>query len=99
MAHDAPAFPSQKGIRLVRTTVGKDWLVWAIFVLIALTTAWTKSEIVWLFVLCGIIGALVKAPLQIPKRTSAIVFVGGFDRGWHSFELACAELEQDYARE
>jgi chromate transporter len=70
----------RSAIKLVRTTVRKDWLLWAIFGLIALTTAWTKSEIVWLFVLCGIIGVLVKAPPQIPRRTSAIVFIGGFDR-------------------
>src|SRR2546427_1113284 len=70
----------RSAIKLVRTTVGKDWLLWAIFVLIALTTARTKSEIVWLFVLCGIIGVLVKAPPTIPSRTSAMVFVGGFDR-------------------
>ena len=40
----------RSAIKLVRTTVGKDWLLWAIFLLIALTTARTKSEIVWLFV-------------------------------------------------
>jgi chromate transporter len=70
----------RSAIKLVRTTVGKDWLLWTIFGLIALTTAWTKSEIVWLFVLCGIVGVLVKAPPQISPKSSAIVFIGGFDR-------------------
>jgi chromate transporter len=70
----------RSAIKLVRTTVGKDWLLWAIFGVIALTTAWTKSEIVWLFVLCGIIGVLVKAPPRISSKASAMVFVGGFDR-------------------
>jgi len=70
----------RSAIKLVRTTVGKDWLLWAIFGLIALTTAWTKSEIVWLFVLCGIIAVLVKAPPQISSRASVMVFVGVFDR-------------------
>src|SRR6266853_414555 len=70
----------RSAIKLVRTTLGKDWLLWVIFALIALTTAWTKSEIVWLFVLCGIIGVLVKAPPQISTRTSAVVFIGGVDR-------------------
>jgi len=69
----------RSAIKLV-PTLGKDWLLWAIFGLIALTTAWTKSEIVWLFVLCGIIWVLVKAPPQISTRTSAMVFIGGFDR-------------------
>jgi chromate transporter len=70
----------RSAIKLVRTTVGKDWLLWAIFGLIALTTAWTKSEIVWLFVLCGFIGVLVNAPPQIPRRASALIFIGSFDR-------------------
>src|SRR5450755_760883 len=70
----------RSSIKLVRTTVGKDWLLWAIFVLIALTTAWTKSEIVWLFVLCGIIGVLVKAPPRISPKASVMVALGGFDR-------------------
>lgn len=70
----------RSAIKLVRTTVGKDWLLWAIFGLVALTTAWTKSEIVWLFVFCGIVGVLVKAPLQLSPRASAMVFVGGLDR-------------------
>ncbi len=70
----------RSAIKLVRTTLGKDWLLWVIFALIALTTAWTKSEIVWLFVLCGIVGVLVKAPPQISTRTSAMVFIGGSDR-------------------
>src|SRR5256884_3197604 len=70
----------RSAIKLVRTTLGKDWLLWVIFALIALTTAWTKSEIVWLFVLCGIVGVLVKAPPQISTRTSAMVFIGGSAR-------------------
>src|SRR5882724_6436061 len=70
----------RSAIKLVRTTLGKDWLLWVIFALIALTTAWAKSEIVWLFVLCGIIGVLVKAPPQISSGASAMVFIGGFDR-------------------
>src|SRR5229473_5512889 len=70
----------RSAIKLVLTTVGKDWLLWAIFSVLAVTTAWTKSEIVWLFVLCGIIGVLVKAPPQISTRTSAMIVIGGFDR-------------------
>ena len=56
------AIIARSAIKLVRTTVGKDWLLWGIFAALALTTAWTESEIVWLFVLCGIITLLVKAP-------------------------------------
>src|SRR5438874_4316745 len=56
------AIIARSAIKLVRGTVGKDWLLWTLFAALAITTAWTKSEIVWLFVLCGVIAMLVKAP-------------------------------------
>ena len=52
----------RSAIKLVRTAVRKDWLLWMIFALLAITTAWTQSEIVWLFVLSGIVAMLIKAP-------------------------------------
>src|SRR5437870_12886129 len=67
----------RSAIKLVRTTVGRDWLLWTIFAVLAITTAWTKSEIVWLFVLCGAIGILVKAPPVVPSRATSAMFVGG----------------------
>src|SRR5436853_1698824 len=67
----------RSAIKLVRGTVGRDWLLWAIFTALAITTAWTKSEIVWLFLLCGAIAMFVKAPPLIPSRASSAMFVGG----------------------
>src|SRR5213083_875624 len=67
----------RSAIKLVRTTVGRDWLLWAIFTALAITTAWTKSEIVWLFLLCGAIAMFVKAPPLIPSRATSAMFVGG----------------------
>ncbi len=42
----------RSAIKLVRGTVGRDWLLWAIFTALAITTAWTKSEIVYLGNVC-----------------------------------------------
>src|SRR5204862_2828141 len=56
------AIIARSAIKLVRGTVGKDSLLWTIFAALAITTAWTQSEIVWLFILCGVIAMLVKAP-------------------------------------
>jgi chromate transporter len=56
----------RSAIKLVRTTVRKDWLLWMIFAVLAITTAWTQSEIVWFFILSGIIAMFIKAtPLHI----------------------------------
>src|SRR5439155_15904365 len=67
----------RSAIKLVRGTVGRDWLLWAIFTALAITTAWTKAEIVWLFLLCGVIAMFVKAPPLIPSRATSAMFVGG----------------------
>src|SRR5438128_3248502 len=56
------AIIARSAIKLVLGTIGKDWLLWTIFVALAITTAWTQSEIVWLFILCGVVAMLVKAP-------------------------------------
>jgi chromate transporter len=68
----------RSAIKLVRTTVGKDWLLWTIFGALAITTAWTKSEIIWLFVLCGFITVVVKAPPRLSaRRATSLMFSGG----------------------
>jgi chromate transporter len=67
----------RSAVKLVRTTIGKDWLLGTIFAALAITTAWTKSEIVWLFVLCGAIAVLVKAPPAVPAGATSMMFSGG----------------------
>src|SRR6184192_2777169 len=67
----------RSAIKLVRGTVGRDWLLWTIFSVLAITTAWTKSEIGWLFLLCGVIAMFVKAPPLVPSRATSAMFVGG----------------------
>ena len=69
----------RSAIKLVRTTVAKDWLLWAIFAVLAITTAWTKSEIIWLFILCGFIAMVIKAPLRFPARATRLMLLGGLN--------------------
>lgn len=52
-------------IKLARLTIGRDRLLWAICLVSASVTAWTESEIFWLFVGCGVVALLAKAP---PRR-------------------------------
>ncbi len=74
------AIIAQSAYKLVRATVGKDWLLWTLFSALALSTAWTESEIVWLFILCGIIAIFVKAPPRFrPAPMNMASFVG---LGW-----------------
>jgi chromate transporter len=48
--------------RLIQKTLGKDYLFWTVFAILAITTVWTESEILSLFVLSGLVAMLIKAP-------------------------------------
>src|SRR5437667_5867338 len=73
------AIIARSAIKLIRGTVGKDWLLWTIFAVLAITTAWTKSEIIWLFVFCGFISMMVKAPPRLSARATPLMFLGGLN--------------------
>src|SRR5882757_4231352 len=45
-------------LKLARLTLGGDRLLWAICLVSALVTAWTESEIFWLFVGSGVVAVL-----------------------------------------
>jgi chromate transporter len=59
--------------KLVRSTLARDAVAWGIFGVSALVTAWTESEIVWLFLLCGIV-ALLARTMARRAATTAVVF-------------------------
>src|SRR5712664_2943282 len=54
------AIIARSAVKLVRLTLGKDGLLWAIFAVAAVVTAWTESEIVWLFVGGGLVALAVR---------------------------------------
>ncbi|HEY2863905.1 MAG TPA: chromate transporter [Casimicrobiaceae bacterium] len=51
--------------KLTIKNIGRDKLLWAIYLVTAVITVWTESESVWLFLGAGILVWLVRAP---PKR-------------------------------
>src|SRR5439155_1089096 len=52
--------------KLVHMTLGQDRLLWVLFGVSALVTAWTESEVVWLFVLCGVAALVVRGLGGVP---------------------------------
>src|SRR5438093_1762400 len=48
--------------RLTAKSIGKDWLLWAIYLIAAGVTVVTESEIVWIFLVSGLLAWLVRAP-------------------------------------
>ena len=60
--------------KLIQKTLGRDYLLWGLFAALGITTVWTQSEIVWLFILSGIVAMFVKAPpkLKLPSISALI---------------------------
>lgn len=56
--------------RLARLTLAKDRLSWAIFAVMGAVTAWTETEIVWLFLLSGVIAVLAQSPPRWLRRAT-----------------------------
>src|SRR5438874_7620044 len=63
---------ARSAYKLTKLALGKDKLLWCIFVVLAASTAWTSREIVWLFLLGGVVALLVKAfPARIHVENTA----------------------------
>jgi len=81
---------ARSAIKLVKMTLKNDVLLWAIFLVLAVSTAITKREIIWLFLGSGILSLAVKqrklavnasfVPLLVsgPFANNKIVTVFGF---------------------
>jgi chromate transporter len=76
------AIIGRSAYKLVKSTLSRDWLLWSIFAVSALSTAWTESEIVWLFVLSGFV-ALVVRQGSLHRRSVAAVLPVWLISGLH----------------
>lgn len=66
---------ARSAFKLTKLTLGRDKLLWAIFAVLAVTTAWTSQEIIWLFLLAGVVALAVKA---MPRRLATAGITGAF---------------------
>jgi chromate transporter len=55
--------------KLTTKSIGKDKLLWAIYLVAAVVTIVTESEIVWIFLISGLVVWLVKAPPRFLARS------------------------------
>jgi chromate transporter len=70
------AIIARSAIKLIKTSVKKDKLLWAVFLALGLSTAITEKEIVWLFLAGGLLVMVVRTDFSAWKRqTSMFSFV------------------------
>lgn len=76
------AIIARSAIKLIKTAVGKDKLLWCIFLVLLAATAITEREIVWLFLAGGLISLIVKArPKLSPSLSSFALLANGVSAG------------------
>jgi chromate transporter len=61
---------------LARKTIGKDLLLWGVFLVVGVATAATGREIVWLIIAAGALVWLVRAPPPALRRRSTLAEAG-----------------------
>ncbi len=69
---------ARSAFKLTKITLGRDRLLWAIFIVLAVSTAWTSREVIWLFLLGGVIAMLLKsfpARARVGSATGLGLFV------------------------
>jgi chromate transporter len=73
------AIITRSAYKLTKLTLGKDKLLWGIFIVLAVSTAWSSREIVWLFLVAGGVALLVKARpsrAQLNRISPAFLLLG-----------------------
>ena len=62
--------------KLTAKSIGRDKLLWAIYLVAAAVTIVTESEMVWIFLISGLLAWLVRAPPRwLPRSGSAALLV------------------------
>jgi chromate transporter len=73
------AIIARSAVKLVRMTIGRDWLLGTVFAINAVLTAWTETEVVWVFLLSGVGTMLLKAP---PRGGQTAMALGMAPASW-----------------
>jgi chromate transporter len=66
------AIIARSALKLVKTSVKKDKLLWAVFLALAVSTAITEKEIVWLFLAGGLLVMIARTDFSAWKTRSAM---------------------------
>src|SRR5258707_247160 len=66
------AIIARSAIKLVKTSVKKDKLLWAVFLVLGVSSAGTEKEIVWLFLAGGLLVMVARTDFSAWKRQASI---------------------------
>src|SRR5689334_3250038 len=85
---------ARSAYKLVRLTVKRDRVLWTVFAASALVTGWTGTEIVWLFLLSGVVVVIARRP----SRAATLAFLPLLPDSWLTTGLQAAAGSQTLVR-
>ena len=68
------AIIARAATKLVKTSIKKDKLLWAIFLVLGIATAVTEKEIVWLFLTAGLLVMIARTNFSSLERQTSMFF-------------------------
>src|ERR1035437_4896811 len=77
--------------KLTKKTIGKEWILWIVFFVLAVTTFLTESEYIWLMLAAGFVVWFYKSPpsfkisSQYLLMKNSLVFGGSFLKQGHLY--------------
>ncbi len=77
------AIIGRSAYKLMRSTLAKDRLLWGIFGLCTVVTAWTESENMLLFIGCGVLALVVRSRLAVTTRAAGVLPIPWLVTGLH----------------
>lgn len=65
---------ARSALKLAKTSLKNDWLLWSVALLLTVSTAVTEREVVWLFLAAGLLVMIVRAQPVLQRRHALFVF-------------------------
>ncbi|HEV7676561.1 MAG TPA: chromate efflux transporter [Candidatus Angelobacter sp.] len=75
------AIIARSAMKLVKTSIKKDKLLWAVFLVLAISTAVTEREIVWLFLAAGLLVMFIRTDFSAWKQRRTALSLVPFGLG------------------
>jgi chromate transporter len=75
------AIIARSSIKLIKTSIKKDKLLWAVFLTLAISTAITEREVVWLFLAGGLVVMLAKNAFAARTQQTAALALSPWSLG------------------
>ena len=66
------AIIARSAVKLVKLSLARDWLLWSVFVVNAVVTGWTETEVIWVILSSGLLIVLVRAMPRVQPGQAAM---------------------------